>query len=44
MDGISFVLLVMATFAMSEAFMIIFKRMEISFKASDASKEKIRIH
>ena len=41
MDGISFVLLVMATFAMSEAFMIIFKRMEISFKASDASKEKL---
>ena len=41
MDGISFVLLVMATFAMSEAFMIIFKRMEISFKASDVSKEKL---
>ena len=41
MDGISFVLLVMATFAMSEAFMIIFKKMDISFKASDVSKEKL---
>ena len=33
MDGISFVLLVMATFAMSEAFMIIFKKMDITFKS-----------
>jgi putative tricarboxylic transport membrane protein len=41
MDGISFVLLVMATFAMSEAFMIIFKKMEINFKASDASIDKL---
>ena len=41
MDGISFVLLVMATFAMSEAFMIIFKKMDISFKASDVSKDKL---
>ena len=41
MDGISFVLLVMATFAMSEAFMIIFKKMDISFTASDVSKEKL---
>jgi len=41
MDGISFVLLVMATFAMSEAFMIIFKKMDINFKASDASKAKL---
>jgi len=41
MDGISFVLLVMATFAMSEAFMIIFKKMEINFKASDASINKL---
>ena len=41
MDGISFVLLVMATFAMSEAFMIIFKKMDISFSASDVSKEKL---
>jgi len=41
MDGISFVLLVMATFAMSEAFMIIFKKIDISFKASDVSKEKL---
>jgi len=40
MDGISFVLLVMATFAMSEAFMIIFKKKSISFKASDASAKK----
>ena len=38
MDGISFVLLVMATFAMSEAFMIIFKKMDINFKSSDVSK------
>ena len=41
MDGISFVLLVMATFAMSEAFMIIFKKKNISFKASDASTKKL---
>jgi putative tricarboxylic transport membrane protein len=41
MDGISFVLLVMATFAMSEAFMIIFKKKSISFKASDASAKKL---
>jgi len=41
MDGISFVLLVMATFAMSEAFMIIFKKMEINFKASDANINKL---
>ena len=41
MDGISFVLLVMATFAMSEAFMIIFKKMEINFKASDVSIDKL---
>jgi putative tricarboxylic transport membrane protein len=41
MDGISFVLLVMATFAMSEAFMIIFKKMDINFKASDASRDKL---
>ena len=41
MDGISFVLLVMATFAMSEAFMIIFKKIEINFKASDASINKL---
>jgi len=41
MDGISFVLLVMATFAMSEAFMIIFKKKKISFKASDASTKKL---
>ena len=41
MDGISFVLLVMATFAMSEAFMIIFKKSDINFKASDASKNKL---
>jgi len=41
MDGISFVLLVMATFAMSEAFMIIFKKMEIDFKTSDASIDKL---
>ena len=41
MDGISFVLLVMATFAMSEAFMIIFKKMDISFSSSDVSKEKL---
>ncbi|MBT4952095.1 MAG: tripartite tricarboxylate transporter permease, partial [Pelagibacteraceae bacterium] len=41
MDGISFVLLVMATFAMSEAFMIIFKKKDISFSASDVSKEKL---
>jgi putative tricarboxylic transport membrane protein len=41
MDGISFVLLVMATFAMSEAFMIIFKKMDISFKASDVSRDKL---
>ena len=41
MDGISFVLLVMATFAMSEAFMIIFKKKNISFKASDASAKKL---
>ena len=41
MDGISFVLLVMATFAMSEAFMIIFKKMDINFKASDVSKAKL---
>jgi len=41
MDGISFVLLVMATFAMSEAFMIIFKKIEINFKASDASIDKL---
>ena len=41
MDGISFVLLVMATFAMSEAFMIIFKKMDISFKASDVSKANL---
>ena len=41
MDGISFVLLVMATFAMSEAFMIIFKKMDINFKSSDASKDKL---
>jgi putative tricarboxylic transport membrane protein len=41
MDGISFVLLVMATFAMSEAFMIIFKKMDISFSASDVSKDKL---
>jgi putative tricarboxylic transport membrane protein len=40
MDGISFVLLVMATFAMSEA-LIIFKKMDISFKASDVSKAKL---
>ncbi len=40
-DGISFVLVVMATFAMSEAFMIIFKKMDISFKASDVSKAKL---
>lgn len=41
MDGISFVLLIMATFAMNEAFMIIFKKMEINFKASDANKDKL---
>ena len=41
MDGISFVLLVMATFAMSEAFMIIFKKIEINFKTSDASINKL---
>jgi len=41
MDGISFVLLVMATFAMSEAFMIIFKKMDISFSASDVSRDKL---
>ena len=41
MDGISFVLLVMATFAMSEAFMIIFKKTDINFKASDVSKKKL---
>ena len=41
MDGISFVLLVMATFAMSEAFMIIFKKKNISFKSSDASTKKL---
>ena len=41
MDGISFVLLVMATFAMSEAFTIIFKKMDLTFKASDASKAKL---
>ena len=41
MDGISFVLLVMATFAMSEAFMIIFKKKNISFRASDASTKKL---
>jgi len=41
MDGISFVLLVMATFAMSEAFMIIFKKMDINFKSSDVSKSSL---
>ena len=41
MDGISFVLLVMATFAMSEAFMIIFKKMDINFKSSDVSKTSL---
>jgi putative tricarboxylic transport membrane protein len=41
MDGISFVLLVMATFAMSEAFMIIFKKMDINFKSSDVSKASL---
>ncbi len=41
MDGISFVLLVMATFAMSEAFMIIFKKMDINFKSSDVSKSNL---
>ena len=41
MDGISFVLLVMATFAMSEAFMIIFKKIEINFKTSDANINKL---
>jgi len=41
MDGISFVLLVMATFAMREAFLIIFKKMVIRFSASDGRKEQL---
>ena len=31
----------MATFAMSEAFMIIFKKMDINFKSSDVSKSSL---